>query len=419
MRTTTNFHINDTNHLITPEHLEHDKGLSEAENSKKVHIDVNNDMGDSFCKVYIPLDVKKSYKAIFCQAIADFNVGKKPSKSKTIESYMSEIVNDKRGRRHKIRDKDGHTKIAEDAREGKSLYYEIVVSVGNSESHGVIQYDAGGHTIQPEQLPRAVQTRVHDIYYKTFQQRNPNMILIGYAIHGDEIFKNRYNVYNYSTIHSHGCAVPVAEFHPTTDKNGRVKHPLRLQNSMNKALAAMGLTSYEDWVKREQAYLDQITVKVYRDYCRDNNISDDIEIYHPVTAKNRLGGMSQTQFQAHQALQEKEQALAAERKQMDADRKKLDDERKRLEEDRKKLAAERKQIDAIKSAQSKAKDIYGGLSNALQLLTKRAINNDSNNQLLTDMQQPYALQQYQDIYMAESEIKKTDLFNKLDSEITI
>ena len=171
MRTTTNFHINDTNHLITPEHLVHDKKLSICENGKKVHIDTDNTLGDSFCKVYKPLDVKKSYKAIFGTTIAEFNVGKKPSKCKTIESYMSEIVNDKRGRRHKIKDKDGHTKIAEDAREGKSLCYEFVVSAGNSESHGEVQYDVDKHTIQPEQLPRAVQTRVHDIYYKTFQQR--------------------------------------------------------------------------------------------------------------------------------------------------------------------------------------------------------------------------------------------------------
>lgn len=171
MRTTTNFHINDTNHLITPEHLVHDKKLSICENGKKVHIDTDNTLGDSFCKVYKPLDVKKSYKAIFGTTIAEFNVGKKPSKCKTVESYMSEIVNDKRGRRHKIKDKDGHTKIAEDAREGKSLCYEFVVSAGNSESHGEVQYDVDKHTIQPEQLPRAVQTRVHDIYYKTFQQR--------------------------------------------------------------------------------------------------------------------------------------------------------------------------------------------------------------------------------------------------------
>ncbi len=408
MRTTTNFHLNDTNHLITPEHLAHDKGLSEAENSKKVHIDVNNDMGDSFCKVYIPLDVPKSYKAIFGQAIADFNAGKKPSKCKTVESYMSEIVNDKRGRRHKVKDKDGHTKIAEDAREGKSLYYEIVVSAGNSESHGVIQYDADGHTIQPEQLPREVQTRVQNIYYKTFQARNPNMILIGYAIHGDEIFKNRYNVYNYSTIHSHGCAVPVAEFHPTTDKNGRVKHPMRLQNSMNKALAAMGLKNYEDWTKREQAYLDQITVQVYKDYCRDNNISDDIEIYHPVASKNRLGGMSQTQFQTQQALNEKEQALVAEREQLEEDRKKLAIERDKIEQEKSELCA-------VKAAQSKAKNLYGGLSDKLKLLTISAADDGSYNQPLIDPQQP-PLQQYRDEVMAESEIRKNSILVNLDPQ---
>ncbi|MBR1831454.1 MAG: hypothetical protein IJ784_03360 [Ruminiclostridium sp.] len=310
----------------------------------------------------------KSYKAIFGKAIADFNSGKKPSKCKTVESYMSEIVNDKRGRRHTVKDKDGHTKIAEDAREGKSLYYEFVVSAGNSESRGAVQYDNKGRTVQPEQLPRVVQARILDIYYRSFADRNPNLILIGYAIHGDEIYRNKYDVYNYATTHAHGCVVPVAEFKPTTDKNGRVKHPLRLQNSMNKALAAMGLKSYEDWVKREQAYLEQITVQVYQDYCRVNNKSDDIEIYHPVTSKRRLGGLTQTQFQAQQTLKEEKQTLAAEREQLELDKKLLAVEREQV-------AREMQIIHAIHNAQSSANDHYSGFVSRVKGVSRVIIDN--------------------------------------------
>ena len=79
MITTVNVHINDTNRLITPEHLDHKKDLCTGENRKKRHIDTDNALGDSFCKVYKSLDVVKSYKAIFGKAIADFNSGKKPS----------------------------------------------------------------------------------------------------------------------------------------------------------------------------------------------------------------------------------------------------------------------------------------------------------------------------------------------------
>lgn len=274
--------------------------------SHEEHIDLTNEHGQSFHEVIYRQDLTKAYREIFGEAIEEYNAGqKRKDRMKSVESYMDEVQNDNRGKRQTKR-VNGKRVVDEQARRGKQLSYEITVKVGNTErekdEHGRTVYDADGHHIRPEELPRELQRSILREYVETFEKTNPNFKVVNADIHGDEGFKNARGVWEYAEIHPHIEFIPVAE---------GFKQGLGVQNSMNKALEAMGCggaDGYDKWAKKEQTRLEAITLEHYKTYCLTHpdfaREHGGLQIYHPVHDKLKKGDMDKEQFVREQELNE-------------------------------------------------------------------------------------------------------------------
>lgn len=171
-------------------------------------------------------------------------------------------------------------------------------------------YDKANHQIRPEYLPRDLQYRIVRAYCKSFQERNPYFAVVNIDIHGDELYLNQRNVWEYAVIHSH------IEFIPFADG---FKQGLSTQNSMNKALAAMGFGyakgeknpfPYRFWCENERRYLEELTYKMYEEYCRKNpdfySENGPLHIYHPVSDRSRMGGLDKENYIAKKEIEEQQ-----------------------------------------------------------------------------------------------------------------
>ena len=360
MDTTTTFHMNAGD--VSEKHNMRDIDLIMGENIKTNGnlIDIDNELGDSFHQVVYRSNVKDKYAEIFGNALDKYNAKQKRSDRRmTVDDYMNSVANDTRGKRP--------TKLSNGKRvpdyskeSGKRVSYEVVVGVGNTEraknEDGKVMYDKNNHHIRPEYLPRSLQRAIVLRYCEEFQSRNPNFIMVNVDIHGDELFINSRGVWEYGIIHSHIEFIPVAEGY---------KVGLEKQNSINKALNAMGIKNgtcgmYEQWCKREQHRLEEITCEMYADYCEKNpdyyDEKGDIHIYHPVTEKRRNGGSDKEIHAKEQELAEREANVkadenllvavlnqtAAEFEEECAERKKKLDE----QEEKNKRDAEKNRLDA-------------------------------------------------------------------------
>lgn len=300
MRTTTTVHWNTGE--VSERHNERDEELCKNES----HIDLNNEHGDSYHEVWYHSNLTDKYNEIFGEAIDEYNSKqKRKDRMIDIESYMKSVENDTRGKAQTKR-VNGKKVVDEDARKGKQLSYEITVKVGNTirskDDKGKTQYDASGHHIRPEELPRDLQKQIHQKYCDTFQDENPNFRVVNITYHADEGFYNRQGVWEYSEPHPHIEFIPVAH---------GFKQGLSVQNSMNKAMKEMGFDDsdcYDKWAKKEQERLDKITQEEYEKYCKEHpdlkKSHGDLEIYHPVTDKTRSGGKSKENYALEQELDE-------------------------------------------------------------------------------------------------------------------
>ena len=302
MQTTATVHWNKGS--IAKEHNERNPELCCHEE----HIDLYNEHGQSFHETIFRQDLTEAYNEVFGEAIEEFNSKQtRKDRMKTVESYMDEIANDNRGKRQ-TKKVNGKRVIDEQARRGKQTEYEITVKVGNTErerdEYGRTVYDANGHHIRPEELPRELQTDILREYCETFQENNPNFHVTGIELHGDEGFYNARGQWEYDAIHPHITFVPWCD---------GFKQGLSRQNSMNRALEAMGCggtDGYDKWAQREQARLESITIEHYKAYCLDHpdfaQEHGELEIYHPVHDKLRQGDMDKEQHAREQELRDKE-----------------------------------------------------------------------------------------------------------------
>lgn len=300
MQTTTSIHWNKGD--IAKEHNEREEELCRNES----HIDFYNDHGNSFHEVLVRTDLREAYQNIFGDALNTYNAKqKRADRRQSIDSYMQSIVDDTRGKRQ-TKKVNGKRVVDEDARHGKQLSYEFTVKVGNTERerdvNGRVKYNSEGHHIRMQELPRDLQNTILREYVRTFQQNNPNLILINADLHADEGFYNRKGVWEYSANHLHCEIVPVA----TGFKTG-----LSIQNSMNKAMAQMGFNTpecYQEWAKKEQERLEEITKAKYIEYCQIHpdfyRDKGDLEIIHPVADRTKEGGKSKECFALEQELDE-------------------------------------------------------------------------------------------------------------------
>lgn len=312
MYTTTNIHMN-TGSISEP-HNWRDKDMILAENSHNSgnYIDISNEFGDSFHITLYRSTLIEKYNELFGEALKEYNNKQKRSDRKiTVIDYMNSVENDTRGKRQTKR--VNGKKVADYSKpKGKRLSYEFVSATGNTEcakdDDERVCYDKSNHQIRPEYLPRDLQYRIVRAYCKSFQERNPYFAVVNIDIHGDELYLNQRNVWEYAVVHSHIEFIPFAE---------GFKQGLSIQNSMNKALAAMGIEygkdrrcPYEIWCEKERRYLEELTYKMYEEYCIENpdfyNENGPLHIYHPVSDRSRMGGLDKENYIAKKELEEQQ-----------------------------------------------------------------------------------------------------------------
>lgn len=301
MQTTTTVHWNKG--FISQAHNQRDEELCKNES----HIDLENKYGNSYHESWYHSDLRDKYLEIFGDAIDDYNAKQKRKDRRIdIDDYMQSVVNDTRGKKQTKR-VNGKRVVDEDVkRQGKQLSYEITVKVGNTyrkkSDDGRTIYDENNHHVRMEELPRDLQYTILKKYCDTFQNENPNFKVVNIDLHADEGFLNRKGVWEYSEIHPHIEFIPVAS---------GFKQGLSIQNSMNKAMNAMGFNTpdcYDLWAKKEQERLEKITQEEYKKYWFKNlsfYVSHgDLTIYHPVADKTLQGDKSKEQLAQEQELDE-------------------------------------------------------------------------------------------------------------------
>lgn len=305
MKTTTTVHWNKGG--IAKEHNERNPKLC----SHEEHIDLYNEHGQSFHETIFRQDLTEAYNEIFGEAIEEYNARqKRKDRMKTVESYMSEVEDDTRGKRQTKR-VNGKRVVDEQARRGKQTEYEVTIKVGNTErerdEYGRTVYDADGHHIRPEELPRELQADILREYCETFQTSNPNFKVVSMELHADEGFYNAKGQWEYDAIHPHITFVPWCD---------GFKQGLSRQNSMNKALEAMGCggaDGYDKWAQKEQERLEAIVLQRYREYCLERPDFEqehgELEIYHPVHDDLKAGDMDKEQYIREQELADKQGAI--------------------------------------------------------------------------------------------------------------
>ncbi len=177
---------------------------------------------------YVKEDLRDVYDRIFGDAIAQYNA-KQKRKDRRVTNYLQDIKN---------------------SRNGEKQFYETVVQVGKMDDTGVL--DADGNL--SEAAKQACE--VLDKYARTFQDRNPNLILFNAVLHMDE-----------ATPHLHLDYIPVAHGYKTK---------LHTRNSLTKGLQEMGIapaTGQKDnetvhWQAREREYLTEL--------CKEHNIEIEV-----------------------------------------------------------------------------------------------------------------------------------------------
>ena len=157
-------------------------------------------------------DIREAYQEIFGEALAQYN-GKQKRADRRIENYYEHIAKSKNG---------------------EELFYEDVLQWGKKEDFE-----------NPQTRERAKEALIR--YASTFEQRTPNLRLIGAYIHMDE-----------ASPHLHLDYVPVAHGY---------SRGLSIRNSLDKAMKEMGFVPEREsrknnatklWKENERAYFGEI-----------------------------------------------------------------------------------------------------------------------------------------------------------------
>ena len=176
------------------------------------HSTIKNELTENNVTL-IDMDIKEAYKQLFQDAVDDYNKTQKRSDRK-IKNYYSKVRSDKK----------------------KNTHYEYIFQLGNIKNR----------------IDDDTFVAVCADYVASFQERNPNLYLIGAYIHLDEE----------ASPHMHLDYIPVGHY----DKG------MRLQTSSNKAFEE--LTNYKSQSKRDTAQIKwQESEREYiKKFCRDYGI---------------------------------------------------------------------------------------------------------------------------------------------------
>ena len=170
---------------------------------------------------YIKTPIEQAYEEIFGEAVREYN-GKQKRKDRKIDDYLSKIKTSKNN---------------------EKIFYENVVQIGKRDDTGILDEDGN---ITDEAL---LAKEILDEYARTFQERNPNLILFNSVLHMDE-----------ATPHLHMDYIPVAHGYKTG---------LSTRNSLAKGLQEMGIEPAKGkndnetmhWQQREREYLTDLCRK--------------------------------------------------------------------------------------------------------------------------------------------------------------
>lgn len=171
----------------------------------------------------VDLNIRQAYQSIFGKAVAEYN-NKQRRSDRKIEDYYSYIQKSKNG---------------------EKLFYEDILQWGKKED------------FQSEETREKAKRALIE-YVNTFEQRNPNLKLIGAYIHMDE-----------ASPHLHLDYVPVAHGY---------KRGLSARNSLDRAMKEMGFIPEKEsrqnnatkmWKENERSY--------FGDICRNMGLSVEAE----------------------------------------------------------------------------------------------------------------------------------------------
>lgn len=171
----------------------------------------------------VDLNIRQAYQSIFGKAVAEYN-NKQRRSDRKIEDYYSYIQKSKNG---------------------EKLFYEDILQWGKKED------------FQNEETREKAKRALIE-YVDTFEQRNPNLKLIGAYIHMDE-----------ASPHLHLDYIPVAH---------NYKRGLSARNSLDRAMKEMGFIPEKEsrqnnatkmWKENERSY--------FGDICRNMGLSVEAE----------------------------------------------------------------------------------------------------------------------------------------------
>lgn len=175
--------------------------------------------------------VRQAYKDIFGQAVEEYNAHQKRA-DRRIEDYYDKIKADKR----------------------KNPVYEVIVQIGDYK-------DTGNNAVLEKQALER--------FAREWNERNPNLRLIGAYIHADEPD---------GTVHAHLDYIPVAE----------CSRGMKIQNSLDRALRQQGFksenihqTAQIEWQDREREALCVICRELNIDVQRSQGVGQGREYLTP------------------------------------------------------------------------------------------------------------------------------------------
>lgn len=243
-----------------------------------------------------------AYERIFGEALKEYN-DKQSRTDRKIDNYYNHIEKSKQ--QHPV--------------------YEIITQVGSKDNP----------------VDRNTCKEILHEYYSNWDERNPNLILIGAYFHGDEK----------GQVHLHSDYVPVAEY----------AKGLSLRTGLNKALEAQGYekrgkdTPQIQWQRAENAYLERL--------CRDRNI----EVEHPERDKSPEAKRQHEEtriYQANKDLDKREKDISDKEREQRRNERALDKKEKDIEEKQIKvnkdieiLNKNREVIEQTREAAERIKDI--------------------------------------------------------------
>lgn len=205
------------------------KGKGSINHNNRDFIASNVDASRSSMNItYVKTPIDKAYDQIFGDALREYNA-KQKRKDRKITDYLSHIKQSKNN---------------------EKVFYENVVQIGKRDDTGIL--DADGNITDEALLAR----EILDEYARTFQERNPNLILFNAVLHMDE-----------ATPHLHLDYIPVAHGYKTG---------LSTRNSLTKGLQEMGIEPAKGKNDNETMHWQQREREFLTGLCRERGM--DIEV---------------------------------------------------------------------------------------------------------------------------------------------